>query len=192
MSSVVTDIPFKEKPDIATIFLRQLDRNNQAALISPEVHERSTRQTMSNLPSKWRMWVKNQDDKYVDYEPRWVFKTYGGQDIGSKENPALINESIPVRRLEDGSIDWGDPNIISPKLDTSPPPIDVTEFNDLVYEAAESADLTWTRDELEVDAGDTLEHVERKKTPLWWRKLKREQDREEAEEEALQDAEGEG
>lgn len=192
MSNVVTDIPFKEKPDIATIFLRQLDRNNQSALIAPEVHESSTRQTMSNLPTKWRTWVKGQDDRYTDYEPRWVFKTYQGHDIGTKEKPQLIDESIPVRHLTDGSIDWEDPNIYSPKIDTSPPPIDIPEFNDLVNEAAESADLTWTRDELEVDAGDTLEHVERKKTPLWWRKLKREQDREEAKEEALQDTEGEG
>ena len=192
MSNIVSDLPFKEKPDIATIFLRQLDRNNQSALISPEIHENSTRQTRSGLPTKWREWVKSQDDKYTNYEPRWIFKTYQGHDIGTKETPYLIDDAKPLRRLEDGSIDWEDPNIYSPKLDTSPPPIDVSEFNDLVNEAAENAGLTWSVDELEVDAGDTLEHVERKKTPLWWRDLKREQDQEEERKEALPDTEGEG
>ena len=110
MSDVIGEITFKEKPDIAQVFIRQLDRTNQAAMISPDIHQASTYQILANLPAKWREWVYSQQDRYTDYEPQWIYKTYQGHDIGTKENPMLIDPNKPVRRLE-GPIDWSDPNI---------------------------------------------------------------------------------
>ena len=137
----IGEASFKEKPDIAQVFVRQLDRTNQAAIVDPYSHQASTYQILATLPLKWREWVYDQDETYTNYEPRFIFKTYQGYEIGTKENPQLIDDSKPVRRLEDNSIDWEDSNIYSPKLDTDPPPIDYRAFNELVMEAAERANL---------------------------------------------------
>ena len=144
----IGEAAFKEKPDIEGAFIRQIDRTNQAAMLDPDLH-----QTLTMLPSKWRAWVYAQDDRYTNYDPRWIFKTYQGHDIGTEEEPMLRDDSKPVRRHEDGSIDWTDPNIYSPKLDTTPPPINFQAFNELIMEAAELASLTWQPRGESVDAG---------------------------------------
>ena len=168
MSKDFGEITFKEKPDIAQVFIRQLDRTNQSALISPEIHQASVYQTLANLPTRWREWVYEQADRFTITGPTLMFKKFSGQRIGSRTNPMLRNKKIPVKKLEDGSIDWLDPNIISPILQeyTS---IDYQKFNEVVMDAAEMAGLTWNIDEIEVDAGDTKEHIEkikRMRTPF--------------------------
>lgn len=168
MSGEFAEITFKEKPDIAQVFIRQLDRTNQSAIISPEIHQASVYQTLANLPARWREWVYSQEDRYMATEPTLMYKRFAGRRIGSKNAPKLRDSRIPVNRLEDGSIDWSDPNIVSPILKDHPN-IDYQKFNEVVMEAAEAAGLTWNVDELEVDAGDTSEHIEhikRLRTPF--------------------------
>ena len=164
----IGEAAFKEKPDIAQVFIRQLDRTNQAAIIDPGSHQTSIFQILSTLPAQWREWVYAQEDKYTNYEPRWIFKTYQGYEIGTKEDPRLIDESKPIRRLSDNSIDWEDPNIYSPKLDTNPPPIDYRAFNELVMEAAERAGLSWNIKPHTYDNGDVTDEMKKnkKKQPL--------------------------
>jgi len=183
MSEIIGDFAFKEKPDMAQVFIRQLDRTNQAALLSSDPHRSSIYQTLSNLPAKWRASVYAEEERYKMTELTLMFKKFSGRRIGSATNPMLRDKRIPVKRLSTGEIDWSDPNIVSPTLQNNTV-FDQQRFNEIVMEAAENAKLTWNVDELEVDAGDTLEHVERKKTPLWWRDLKREQDKQEDEDEA--------
>jgi len=191
MTETIGEITFKEKPDMAQVFIRQLDRTNQAATLNSDPHQASIYQTLSNLPALWREWVYGQEDRYKMTEPTLMYKKFSGRRIGTQTAPMLRDKKIPVKRLDDGTIDWTDPNIISPLLQEHTV-FDQQRFNEIVMEAAERAKLTWNVDELEVDAGDTLEHVERKKTPLWWRDLKREQDEKAESEEALQNTEGKG
>ena len=159
----IGEASFKEKPDIAQVFVRQLDRTNQAAIVDPYSHQASTYQILATLPLKWREWVYDQDETYTNYEPRFIFKTYQGYEIGTKENPQLIDDSKPVRRLEDNSIDWEDSNIYSPKLDTDPPPIDYRAFNELVMEAAERANLSWNIKHHTYDNGDVTDEMKKNK-----------------------------
>ena len=100
-------IPFREKLDIAQTFLRQLDRTNQAASYD---YENSVRQKLNQLPLKWRKWVLSQPELYEEERVVWVYKAPTGLRIGTPEAPTLINDRIPVRRLE-GPVDWTDPNI---------------------------------------------------------------------------------
>jgi len=168
MSREFAEITFKEKPDIAQVFIRQLDRTNQSAIISPEIHQASVYQTLSNLPTLWREWVYSQEDRYTVTGPTLMYKRFSGRRIGYKNAPKLKDPRIPVKRLEDGSIDWSDPNIVSPVLKEHTE-IDYQKFNEVVMEAAEAAGLTWNVDEIEVDAGDTAEHIEhikRLRTPF--------------------------
>jgi len=160
MSGEFSELTFKEKPDIAQVFIRQLDRTNQSAVMGPEIHQASVYQTLVNLPTKWREWVYAQEDRYKITGPTLIYKKFSGRRIGSRNAPKLKNKKISVKRLEDGSIDWSDPNIISPILKPHTE-IDYQKFNEVVMEAAESAGLTWNVDEIEVDAGDTDEQVEK-------------------------------
>ena len=128
----IGEATFKEKPDIAQVFIRQLDRTNQAAIIDPGSHETSIYQILSTLPTKWRKWVYEQNERYTDYEPRYIFKTYQGHEIGTKKNPQLVDESKPVKRLP-GPVDWTDPNIrdkknIGSKAEPEYEPILFNEF----------------------------------------------------------------
>jgi len=190
-------IPFREKLDIAQTFLRQLDRTNQAASYD---YENSVRQKLNQLPLKWRKWVEAQSELYEEERLVWVYQAPTGLHMGTPEAPALIDDSIPVRRDKGGRIDWSDPNIISPK-----PKLKVfTDYSLLdatIMDAAESAGLTWNVDEIEVDAGDTEEfiheYIERAKTPFLPKKLAQEQygetsDNEEEEDQDPEDDEDEG
>jgi len=154
---------FREKPDISQVFIRQLDRTNQVAALN---HEESVYQLIANLPIYWRQWVYDHQDTYQTTEPTLLYRNNCGVRIGTKDNPVLFDEEDPVKRLEDGSIDWSDPNIMSPTLNEVTT-IDYRKMNEVAMDAAQYAGLTWQIDPLEQDAGDTEEYiVERKKTPF--------------------------
>ena len=160
MSGEFSELTFKEKPNISQVFIRQLDRTNQSAALGMDIHQANVYQTLANLPSKWREWVYSNEDRYKISELTLMYKKFAERRIGSKNFPRLKNPKILVNRLEDGSIDWTDPNIVSPLL-REYTKIDYQKFNEVVMEAAESAGLTWNIDELEVDAGDTAEQIEK-------------------------------
>lgn len=169
MSKELGDLTFKEKPDISSVFIRQLDRTNQAATVGEEIHQSSIYQTLANLPANWRKWVYDQEDLYMVTRPTLMFKKFAGRRLGTRYAPILRDKSVPVKRLEDGSIDWTDPNISSPILQDNTT-IDYQAFNEIVMEAAEKAGLTWNLEEMEIDAGDTkeqIEHIKRMRTPFF-------------------------
>ena len=49
-------------------------------------------------------------------EPVLVFRAPSGTKMGSQKKPCLRDRRMEVRRNADGSIDWSDPNILSPIL----------------------------------------------------------------------------
>lgn len=157
------DALFRQKPDMTQVFVRQLDRKNFAGSGD---YANSVIIARNNLPMRWRNWVKEQKDKYTTEELTLVYKTNCGVKLGSANNPLLEDETTPVKRDENGKIDWSDPNILSPRLQLLPH-IDYTLMDEMVMAASEYAGLTWTEDPLEQDAGDTEEYiVERKRTPF--------------------------
>lgn len=189
--SSIGEIQYKDKPDISYVWLKHMDRVNMMSGEEAGSYNAYVRQQFRLLPTNMQQWVLGQADLFKKKDKQFIYKKILGRTIGSEEKPNLIDKSIPVKRFEDGSIDWKDPNIYSP-IRKEVEVVDYETFNSLILAAAEKAGLSWNVDEVEVDAGDTLEHVERKKTPLWWRGLKREQDEQSEREEALQDAEGKG
>ncbi len=189
MSEAFGDITFKEKPDIAQVFIRQLDRTNQAAMLNPNPHQSAIYQILSNLPYQWREWVYGQDDRYTEIRPTLMYKKFAGNRQGSKSAPSLKNPKNPVRRLENGEIDWTDPNIRSPILKDHIE-INYHAFNELVMEAAEQAGLTW-QTEYTNKVVAHISQIKRKKTP--YRKPRKNNDSEESEApEETEDPEGEG
>lgn len=91
------------------------------------------------------------------------------KNIGTEDDPDIVpvlkDESTPVKRHL-GPIDWNDTNIYSPRLEEKEY-VDYVEMDALIMMAAEFAGLTWQKDPLEVDAGDTIEYIEeRKRTPF--------------------------
>jgi len=168
MSGEFGEITFKEKPDISQVFIRQLDRTNQSATMGSEIHRASIYQILANLPAKWREWVYSNEDRFKITGPTLMYKKFSMRRLGSKNAPLLKDNKLPVKRLEDGSIDWNDPNIKSPFLKEHTE-IDYQKFNEIVMEAAEMAGLTWNIEDIEVDAGDTdeyTEHIKRLRTPF--------------------------
>lgn len=156
---------FRENPDISSVFIRQLDRTNQAASIHQTVYEASVQQSLAVLPTKWRRWVYENKDRYQNTELTLLFSKNSGVRMGTRNNPILYNELIPVRRFEDGEIDWSDENILSPVL-REVTRVDYHKMYEVIMDAAQFAGLTWQIDPIEQDAGDTEEYiVERKITP---------------------------
>ena len=169
MSDRIGDASFKEKPDISQVFIRHLDRTNQYA--GTPAYPTLVIQKLNNLPMYWQNFVKSQTDKYAKNKPTFIYKAPCGMRLGTKENPMLREPLQPVKRIvdEEGNdlgIDWNDPNIYSPRLEEKEY-VDYVEMDSLIMMAAEFAGLTWQKDPLEVDAGDTIEYIEeRKRTPF--------------------------
>lgn len=133
---------FKEKVSIDQVYLRQLDRTNITASYS---YETSVLQKLNNLPMSWREWVEDQDDRYVEIKDTYIFETACGIRLGTLNDPCLRNPAKPVRRDENGDIDWTDPNIISPKMSREPY-TDYSKLDAVIMEASEHAGLTWNQD----------------------------------------------
>ena len=107
----------EERFDFADLVRRQIER----CLISssdPEFMFPSAVQALEALlPHELK------DDQYQnDFEmaettaPVLVFRKMGGTRLGTQKKPCLRDRREEVLLLEDGSIDWSNPNILSPKL----------------------------------------------------------------------------
>jgi len=152
---------YRERLDISQVFLRQLDRTNFSAAVRDGSFEEYVRQTMRRLPIQWKQWVIDQAGRYTVTQPVFIIR----KKMGSQTNPALRDRTKEVLRLEDGSVDWSDPNILSPVLKEKTT-IDYEKMDEVVGEAAELAGISWQQEYILLDVGDL--NVERKKTP--WRK----------------------
>lgn len=172
MNDTPTD--FRNKLDMSQIIFRQLDRTNLMASLN---YETAVIQKLNNLPIEWQNWVTLQSGRYSEEILKYKFKAPCGIKVGSRNDPVVWNEKhdelgrasakgFTVNRWEDGSIDWSDPQIHSPHLETEEY-VDYTKMDGIIMEALEYAKLTWIIDPLEQDAGLTEEYiVERKKTPF--------------------------
>ena len=153
---------YKERLDISQVFLRQLDRTNFSASARDGSFEEYVRQTRRRLPIQWKEWVRGQADRYEKTEMVLMFRKPFGVKMGSQTDPTLRERTIPVRRLEDGTVDWSDPNILSPILKEKTT-IDYEMLDEIVGEAAEYAGISW---QTETTAGDRgSDSIKREKTP---------------------------
>ena len=153
---------YREKLDISQVFLRQLDRTNFSAATKDGSFEEYVRQTMRRLPLQWKQWVRDQSDRYEQTDMVLKFRKNSGTRMGSQTDPALRDRTKDVLRLEDGSVDWSDPNILSPIL-VEKTTIDYEMLDEIVGEAAELAGISW---QTETTAGDRGgDSIKREKTP---------------------------
>jgi len=153
---------YRRKLDINQIILRQMDRANEHGSLD---YETSIIQKMNNLPMASRAWVADNDSRYTKEELTLLYRKYSKVKMGSKTSPVLFNPRNPVKRLKDGSVDWDDPNILSPVLKMVKK-VDYTKLDAVIMEAYERAGLTFITDNIEQDAGDTEEHlIKRARTP---------------------------
>ena len=154
---------YKERLDISQVFLRHMDRTNFAASARDGSFEEYIKQTMRILPMQWQQWVHDQADRYTITESVLQFKTFSGVRMGSQKDPCLKDVTRSVEHLEDGTVDWSDPNILSPTLKEKNR-IDYGLMSQIIFEAAEYAGLSW---QTETIAGDRGNHdkIKREKTP---------------------------
>ncbi len=155
---------YREKLDISQVFLRQLDRTNFSSS-GDDAYPGYVRQTMRLLPLQWQQWVRDQADRYTVTEIVLQFRTFSGVRMGTQTSPALRDRTKEVVRLEDGSVDWSDPNILSPTLKEKTM-IDYERMNQVVCEASELAGISWQTETIAGDRGD-VDTVERKQTPYF-------------------------
>jgi len=141
---------YREKLDISQVFLRQLDRTNFSSSMVDGSFEAYSRQIMRLLPVQWQQWVKDQSDRYTVTKNVLVIH----KNMGSATHPALRDRSKEVLLLEDGSIDWSDPNILSPTLEEETS-IDYEMMNAIIFEASELAGLSWQTEATTYDLGRT-------------------------------------
>jgi len=101
---------FKEKIDMAHIWLQHVNRTNLSSASHEEVFNSYVRQQLRLLPSNMQSWVINNKDEYTDFVETFVFKSPTGIPLGTIESPLLRDKKTPVKRVP-GEIDWIDPNI---------------------------------------------------------------------------------
>ena len=154
---------YREKLDISQVFLRQVDRTNFSAS-GEESYPGYVRQTMRLLPFEWQIYVEEAADRYTVTESVLQFTTFSGVKMGTQAAPALRDRTKEVLRYDDGSVDWSDPNILSPQLKEKTT-IDYEKMNQVVCEAAEMAGISWQIETILGDRGDVISHIERVKTP---------------------------
>jgi len=101
--------------DFAELVKRQIERCLMAASISEGIFSSAVMALEVLIPEELK------DDQFrEENEAAYSVITYFeseapcGMPLGSKQDPCMKNQSQPVKRLEDGSIDWDDPNILSP------------------------------------------------------------------------------
>ena len=160
------DASFRDKPDMAMIWLRHMDRTNLASGNVEGIYDPYVRQQLRLLPSNMQLWVLTQEDEYTEEKEVFEYEYRWGRRRGYEHNPVLYDDLIPLKRLTDGAIDWDDPNIRSPKRKNKKI-YDYEKFNLYIMLAAEKSGISWQTELKLVDGGDTLEQIERRrKTPF--------------------------
>ena len=132
---------FRERVDIKYLFMLQVNRCLNFA---------GTDYFSNNVTALWRMLpttsyvrVEQRGDEWELEEPTLFYRKNSGVRIGTQQKPELYDEEKPVKRLEDESIDWEDPNIFSPILKMHKTS-DYDHLFRIVLEEAENIGLLWS------------------------------------------------
>ena len=156
------DLNYREKIDIKTIFMQQLSRcliNSGDVCFTEHVES-----LLSLLPIDSFTRIIQQTDMYDHEITEFVYEEDFGHQLGTPTNPALYDPSKPVKRLENGEIDWTDENIRSPKLETK----NITDFQKLfriIISEAQLVGLIWDIDQETLKADTVRTVLQAKKTP---------------------------
>lgn len=159
---------FRDKPDMSMIWLRHMDRTNLASGNFDGMYDAYVEQQLNLLPASCRIEVLSRSDEYTDAVEEYVYEYRFGRKRGSETKPLLYDELIPVKRYEDGSIDWTDPNIRSPKK-KQVEQIDYQRFNSIILNVAEQAGLSWKTEPTNSEYGlypEDAPEYETEPTPL--------------------------
>ena len=123
MSNIDLEPKYKEKLDIQFLFNKQIDRclfHSGTELFDYHV------QTLQRLlPQTSFNQLEALADQYTEEVPILEFEAPGGEPLGTKTNPLLLDERKPVKR-HPGEVDWTDPNIAG-SINTSEDPDYVIE-----------------------------------------------------------------
>ena len=96
------DTTLFNKIDIAQTVFRQMERINQASLISEEALASAIRILMVLIPKDRRAELKERSDEYTSTISRYEFKYWCGVPMGTVEHP--INGSPFL--IEEQNVDW--------------------------------------------------------------------------------------
>ena len=124
---------FNQKANMASVFVNQLNRKNQAGTYD---YASGIAVTLNNLPTKRVRWVLEQEDLWTDEIKVLIYKRISGVKLGYKNDPLVWNDThtdlglssepgFSVKYLP-GEIDWSDPNIAG-SVNTSEDPDYVIE-----------------------------------------------------------------
>ena len=110
----------EERFDFAEMVRRQIERCLMVSI--DEVAFSSAIMALETLIPEELKDEQYREESEESYQNQSVFLYDApcGSRIGSETNPCMRDQSKPVLRLEDGSIDWDDPNIMSPQRVTEP------------------------------------------------------------------------
>lgn len=142
---------YKERLSPETIFFLQLQKCLTLQSIddtSPQFQS-SVNGLLSVSPKNIREKIYGREGEYNYETVQYVPKLNCGIPMGSETNPKTkkdkYNKLLPIPKLENGSIDWDSPIIISPKREI----VTGVDFNNLlliICEEAENFGMTWEQD----------------------------------------------
>lgn len=138
---------YRDKIDIKYIFNIQVLRCLQYA--GTEMYPPAVTSLQKLLPMASYQFIDDNIERFKVLTPKLEYENFCGLRIGSRTNPIRFDDSQPVKRLEDGSIDWTDPNILSPKLGEDEEAMDYELLFRAILEEADNIGLLW--DQITVD-----------------------------------------
>jgi len=141
---VIDDTKYRDRLDIKFLFHQQIQRCLTYA--GTDLYAHHVMSLARLLPAASFHALMQEPDRWETEKIVWVYKAPVGLRLGTPENPLLINNRVPVRRTEEGDIDWSDPNIYSPhpKIRTF---TDYEHLFRLIMDEAEARDLLWSTEE---------------------------------------------
>ena len=136
-----TDKKYREKLDINYLFNSQIQRC--LAYAGSPVFPDHVLALQRLLPASSFHTIQNQSDMWSYETSVFEFEAPCGMPIGSIQDPCMKNQSQPVKRLEDGSIDWNDSNILSPKRLEPNTVVEYSELFRAILNEAENIGILW-------------------------------------------------
>lgn len=151
MSEDFDSVNYRQQLDIQFLFQKQVDRC--LASVDTEFYPNYVMALARMLPSESYHSLMAQSDMFTELKNVFVYKHNGSSNVGYESNPMVWNKDhsemglssekgFEVDRLENGDIDWSDPNIYSPTLRESEE-VDYDRLFFLVLTAAENNGITW-------------------------------------------------
>ena len=159
--NTLDDVQIRGKLSIEELVRRQIERCNiSIGTFDQSVFEANVRALLKMLPTRKQEEIMNNTSEFNSSIKKFVFEKWCGVNMGSMNNPVMNELNIEcgfpevpkVQRLPDGTVDWTDPNIMSPRL-VEYEETDYEKLYEIILQGLQAVGLTWNIEKKVAEVG---------------------------------------